>query len=83
MGAKKKAKSKVKVKKKIARPAKPELKRVGLLLVHGVGEQRRFEHLSGEVRHLVSALQEQVGDEKGVSVQARTSRDAAYGAPSR
>lgn len=80
MGAKKKAKSKVKVKKKIARAAKPELKRVGLLLVHGVGEQRRFEHLSGEVRHLVSALQEQVGDKRRVSVHARTSRDAAYGA---
>jgi hypothetical protein len=56
------------------------MQKVGLLLVHGIGEQRRFEHLSNEVRQLVLALQDKVGDEKRVSVQARTSRDGAYGA---
>lgn len=30
--------------------------RVGVLLVHGIGEQRRFEHLEGEVRHIAAAL---------------------------
>lgn len=31
--------------------------RVGVLLVHGIGEQRRFEHLEAEVRQIVSALE--------------------------
>jgi len=35
-------------------PAKAE--RVGIVLVHGVGEQRRFEHLDGETRSLIAAL---------------------------
>ncbi len=29
---------------------------VGILLVHGIGQQTRFEHLDGEVRKLVTAL---------------------------
>ena len=31
--------------------------RVGVLLVHGIGEQRRFEHLEAEARQIVSALE--------------------------
>lgn len=34
--------------------AKPE--RIGIIFVHGIGEQRRFEHLDSEVRHLIDAL---------------------------
>lgn len=30
--------------------------RIGVILVHGIGEQRRFEHLSGEVRNLIAVL---------------------------
>jgi hypothetical protein len=35
---------------------KPEL--IGVLLVHGIGEQTRFEHLDGEVRKLIVALED-------------------------
>ncbi|HEX4104929.1 MAG TPA: hypothetical protein VHX92_01735 [Rhizomicrobium sp.] len=37
----------------------PELKpdeTIGIVLVHGVGEQTRFEHLDGEIRKLVESL---------------------------
>ena len=30
--------------------------RIGIILVHGIGEQRRFEHLDGELRPLIAAL---------------------------
>ena len=30
--------------------------RIGLILVHGIGEQRRFEHLEGEARKFIDAL---------------------------
>jgi hypothetical protein len=29
--------------------------RIGVLLVHGIGEQRRFEHLEGEARNIAAA----------------------------
>lgn len=29
---------------------------IGVLLVHGIGEQKRFEHLQAEVRHLAEAV---------------------------
>jgi hypothetical protein len=29
---------------------------VGIILVHGIGEQRRFEHLDGQTRLLLDAL---------------------------
>lgn len=32
--------------------------RIGILLVHGIGEQRRFEHLEGEARNIASALKD-------------------------
>ena len=30
--------------------------RIGVVVVHGIGEQQRFEHLDGQVRALVAAL---------------------------
>lgn len=30
--------------------------RIGIILVHGIGDHRRFEHLDGEIRPLISAL---------------------------
>jgi hypothetical protein len=32
--------------------------RVGVIVVHGIGEQRRFEHLDGQLRYLIRALRE-------------------------
>ena len=32
------------------------MERIGVVLVHGIGEQGRFEHLSNEVRDLLTAL---------------------------
>lgn len=32
------------------------IERVGVLLVHGIGEQKRFEHLDAQVREIVRAL---------------------------
>jgi len=49
-------------------------KRIGILFVHGIGEQRRFEHLENEARGLVLALQERHGKE-AVSVNIRTGLD--------
>lgn len=38
-------------------PGTGTVARVGLILVHGIGEQTRFEHLESQVRDLVGALQ--------------------------
>lgn len=35
--------------------------RVGIVLVHGIGEQRRFEHLDGQGREIIQALRQQEG----------------------
>ena len=32
------------------------VKKVGVLVVHGIGEQRRFEHLEAETRKIVDAI---------------------------
>jgi hypothetical protein len=45
------------------------MERIGILLVHGIGEQKRFEHLKGEVEPLVDALREQVGAGGRVTVE--------------
>jgi len=52
--------------------------RVGVVLVHGVGEQRRFDHLSGEVKSLVAALCAMPNVR--VSVETRNSQDSEVGA---
>src|SRR6266478_3634455 len=33
-----------------------EREQIGVVVVHGIGEQRRFEHIDGQVRYIVSAL---------------------------
>jgi hypothetical protein len=52
--------------------------RVGVVLVHGVGEQRRFDHLSGEVKSLVAALSAMPNVR--VSVETRSAQDSEVGA---
>ena len=57
--------------------------RVGVLLVHGIGEHRRFEHLEAEARQIVSALEAtQAALPKGVrarvTVEVRASADAGF-----
>ena len=49
--------------------------RVGILLVHGVGEQGRFEHLDWVVRNIAQALKE-VESVQQVHVEVRTSANA-------
>ncbi len=34
----------------------PPVERIGLIFVHGIGEQRRFEHLDAEIRPLIDAI---------------------------
>lgn len=58
----------------------PSPTRVGVLLVHGIGEQRRFQHLEGEVRNIATALAADGGNVESVRVEVRTTADAAYGA---
>jgi len=50
--------------------------RVGVLFVHGIGEQKTFEHLEGETRNLIRALRA-VPCVRQVSVDIRTAGVAA------
>ena len=34
----------------------PAVERVGVILVHGIGERRRFQHLDWQLRNLIRAL---------------------------
>ncbi len=52
--------------------------RIGILLVHGIGEQRRFEHLEGEARNIASALKD--APTLTARVEVRTSPTAAFAA---
>ncbi len=57
------------------------IERIGVLMVHGIGEQGCFEHLENEVRHIVRAIRRAVRESEGearVTVQVRTSQTAAY-----
>src|SRR5262245_11378326 len=45
---------------------KPE--HIGVVVVHGIGEQRRFEHLDGQVRSIVSALRARNGAKVTVEI---------------
>jgi hypothetical protein len=49
----------------------PKKKRIGLLFVHGIGEQERFEHLTGSVRELAELMLGAILD-SSVSVIDRT-----------
>jgi hypothetical protein len=56
--------------------------RIGVLFVHGIGDQRTYEHLENEAHQIVRALKEPAGQILGLSgrsdfgVRVRTSRDA-------
>jgi hypothetical protein len=56
----------------------PCVDRIGVVLVHGVGEQKRFDHLTAEVKHLVTALEALPGSR--VSVDTSATQDSAVGA---
>ncbi len=49
-----------------------------MILVHGIGEQRRFEHLSGEVRNLIAVLkaEQKINPSLRITVQTTTTRDS-------
>jgi hypothetical protein len=53
---------------------------VGVILVHGIGDQRRFQHLDGELRDLIRALQRQetLGNIDSVTVDVTSSSAAAF-----
>lgn len=58
---------------------KPE--RVGIVLVHGIGEQRRFEHLESHARDLIDAMlarEERTGRKTSVSVELIEAEGAPY-----
>jgi len=50
--------------------------RIGVVLVHGIGEQRRFEHLEGQGRLLIDALRRRPGAD--VTVDILASPGASY-----
>jgi len=55
--------------------------RIGVLLVHGVGEQKRFQHLNAEVAAIVTALRQNSGDDDGqnrVRVRVATRPDSPF-----
>ncbi|MEO0459139.1 MAG: hypothetical protein AAF152_21535, partial [Cyanobacteria bacterium P01_A01_bin.114] len=52
--------------------------RVGILLVHGVGEQRKFEHLESVVRNIATTLKAE--PHLSVNVAIKTREDGHYGA---
>jgi hypothetical protein len=62
-----------------AQASQKDIERVGVILVHGVGEQRRFEHLDGEARNLISALLEnaKIKDDK-VTVEIKSAGASTF-----
>lgn len=53
--------------------------RVGIIFVHGIGEQKRFEHLDGQTRDFVSAIVDAtVGGTNFVTVELRDALSAAF-----
>ena len=50
--------------------------RIGVVLVHGMGEQRRFQHLSSTVFDLLDALN--ANNNISASVETRTTSDSSY-----
>lgn len=59
---------------------KRETEKVGVLLVHGIGEQCQFEHLEGEVRNIVTALKKSLGETQTIQVQINSFPAAAFNA---
>jgi len=58
----------------------PEIETVGVILVHGVGEQRRYEHLSGETRNLLDALRALANATPGaqIDVEIMSGQQSSY-----
>src|SRR5688572_20958761 len=59
----------------------PMTERIGVLFIHGIGEQKTFEHLESEVRNLLLAIRQQVGEDEGkarVTLQVKTTQDSVY-----
>src|SRR6476469_1181197 len=54
-----------------------KIQRVGILVVHGIGEQRQFEHLEEVVRNIASALQVDP-DVASVQININVSKDAPF-----
>jgi hypothetical protein len=55
--------------------------RIGVLFVHGIGEQKRFQHLDSEVRNFASAIAEQVRRKEppgSVTVQITPGSSSAF-----
>ncbi|MCP5368187.1 MAG: hypothetical protein H6907_04050 [Hyphomicrobiales bacterium] len=50
--------------------------RIGVLLVHGVGEHRRHQHLDAEVRAMVTALRARIGDHDAGQQRVRVRADS-------
>lgn len=51
--------------------------RVGVVVVHGIGEQKRFEHIDNQVRSVVKAVQERYG-ENNVTVEIMPGSGATF-----
>ena len=59
-------------------PGKPVTK-VGVVLVHGIGEQRRFQHLESETRKIVDAIIKTYGERRSeVTVTLHTGSGDAF-----
>jgi hypothetical protein len=54
--------------------------RVGVVVVHGIGEQRRFEHIDGQVREIIAALEAQ--KDRRVTCEIVSAPDSAFHATS-
>lgn len=52
--------------------------RVGVVLVHGIGEQRRFEHIDGQVREIIRALKGGRGNTCEVTVEVASGNSASF-----
>lgn len=48
----------------------PQPQRIGVVLVHGIGEQRRYEHLDWHARQIVEAIAHQPGQRVTVEIVA-------------
>jgi hypothetical protein len=55
------------------------MEHIGVLLVHGIGEQGAYQHLENEVRSFADALRSKHGKDS-VTMRVRTTRDASPGA---
>jgi hypothetical protein len=54
------------------------LQRVGVVVVHGIGEQKRYEHLDGQARDFVNAILEVQGGPNFVTVELRDGLSTAF-----